>query len=96
MIWVVMTVANFVAFYFAYKGIFDARFWVPALLIIGEILVILLNRWKCPVTNIAERYTSDRNPNFDIYLPLWLARYNKEVFSALIFLEIIIVVLRLR
>jgi hypothetical protein len=25
----------------------------------------------------------DRRPNFDIYLPEWLARYNKEVFGTL-------------
>jgi hypothetical protein len=32
---------------------------------------------------VAARYTDDRQDNFDIYLPLWLARYNKQVFGAL-------------
>jgi len=32
---------------------------------------------------VAERYTDDRRDNFDIYLPLWLARYNKEIFGVL-------------
>jgi hypothetical protein len=32
---------------------------------------------------IAARYTSDRSANFDIYLPRWIARYNKEIFGSL-------------
>jgi hypothetical protein len=32
---------------------------------------------------VAGRYTKDRTENFDIYLPLWLARRNKTVFGAL-------------
>ena len=48
-----------------------------------EVLVIALNRGQCPLTPLAARYTSDRAPNFDIFLPSWLARYNKQVFGAL-------------
>jgi hypothetical protein len=32
---------------------------------------------------MAARYTDDRADNFDIYLPLWLARYNKHIFGFL-------------
>ena len=35
------------------------------------------------MTGVAARYTNDRRDNFDIYLPLWLARYNKQIFGAL-------------
>ena len=48
-----------------------------------EVLVILLNRWSCPLTGVAARYTDDRRDNFDIYLPGWLARYNKIIFGSL-------------
>jgi len=58
-----------------------------ALLSIGivavEVVVIAANGWRCPLTPIAARYTDDRRPNFDIYLPEWLARYNKEIFGSL-------------
>ena len=58
-----------------------------ALVLIGvvllEVLVLLLNHWRCPLTDVAARYTDDRRANFDIYLPLWLARYNKEIFGTL-------------
>ncbi len=48
-----------------------------------EIAVLLANRMRCPLTDVAGRYTSERQDNFDIYLPLWLARHNKEVFGGL-------------
>jgi hypothetical protein len=58
-----------------------------ALLLIGivmvEIAILAFNRMRCPLTAIAARYTSDRRDNFDIYLPLWVARYNKQIFGTL-------------
>ena len=48
-----------------------------------EVLVLVLNGWRCPLTAIAARYTADRSENFDIYLPAWLAKYNKAIFGAL-------------
>ena len=51
--------------------------------VLGEVLVLAANRWRCPLTAVAARYTDDRRDNFDIYLPLWLARYNKQIFGAL-------------
>jgi hypothetical protein len=50
-------------------------------IVLGEVLVLLANRWRCPLTDVASRYTTDRTDNFDIYLPLWLARYNKVIFG---------------
>jgi len=48
-----------------------------------EVVILAMNRWRCPLTAVAARYTEERQDNFDIYLPLWLARYNKEVFGSL-------------
>lgn len=48
-----------------------------------EVIVLAVNAWRCPLTGVAARYTADRQPNFDIYLPQWLARYNKEIFGPL-------------
>ena len=56
---------------------------VLALLVLAECLVLAANRMSCPLTAIAARYTSDRSPNFDIYLPRWLARHNKTIFGLL-------------
>lgn len=54
-----------------------------AAIVLVEVAVLALNRWKCPLTAVAARYTDERRANFDIYLPEWLARYNKEIFGSL-------------
>ena len=62
------------------------RFDVALILIVivaFEVAVLVWNRFKCPLTDVAARYTDDRRDNFDIYLPLWLARFNKHIFGSL-------------
>lgn len=48
-----------------------------------EALVLLGNKWTCPLTGVAARYSERREENFDIYLPRWLARHNKRIFAPL-------------
>lgn len=48
-----------------------------------EVIVLVFNRMRCPLTDVAAHYTVERQDNFDIYLPLWLARHNKEIFGGL-------------
>jgi len=59
-----------------------------------ESLVLVVNGWRCPLTDVAARYTEDRRPNFDIYLPTWLAQYNKEIFGTLYVVGIVWTVVR--
>jgi hypothetical protein len=66
----------------ASRGRFGAAALLAAL-VLGEIVVLWLNRWSCPLTAVAARYTEDRRANFDIYLPEWLAKYNKQIFGPL-------------
>jgi hypothetical protein len=56
---------------------------ILAALVLLEVVVLWLHRWSCPLTAVAARYTDDRRANFDIYLPEWLARYNKQIFGPL-------------
>ena len=59
--------------------------WAAVLtgLVLVECGVLAVNRGRCPLTDLASRYTEERVDNFDIYLPLWLARRNKTIFGAL-------------
>ena len=52
-------------------------------IMLGEVLVLVVNGWRCPLTDLAARYTEDRCANFDIYLPLWLAANNKRIFGSI-------------
>ena len=59
--------------------------WVAGLatVVLIEVTILGMNKMSCPLTAVAARYTEDRRANFDIYLPHWLAAYNKQVFGAL-------------
>jgi hypothetical protein len=57
--------------------------WVLIAIVMAEVLILMANNMRCPLTAVAARYTEDRRDNFDIYLPLWMARYNKQVFGSL-------------
>jgi hypothetical protein len=51
--------------------------------VLVEVLILAFNSMRCPLTDVAARYTEERGDNFDIFLPLWLARHNKSVFGTL-------------
>lgn len=63
------------------------RSYAPAAALVGivlvEVAILAANRLRCPLTDLAARFTEDRRDNFDIYLPIWLARNNKVLFGGL-------------
>ena len=62
--------------------------------VLVECAILACNRGRCPLTGLARRYTDERADNFDIYLPLWLARHNKAIFGTLFLLfELYVMVL---
>jgi hypothetical protein len=69
--------------YFAWQQRFGAVLVASAFVLL-EIVILLFNSMKCPLTAIAARYTSDRRDNFDIYLPAPIARHNKSIFGTIL------------
>lgn len=59
--------------------------WAVALtvLVLVECCVLVINRGRCPLSDLAARFANERADNFDIYLPKWLARHNKTIFGTL-------------
>ena len=64
------------------RGEYRAATWLAAMVAV-EVLVLAANDGHCPLTSVAGRFTDERRENFDIYLPVWLARYNRQVFGGL-------------
>ena len=69
--------------------------WLTGTVLV-EILVLMLNGWRCPLAGAAARYTDDRRDNFDIYLPAWLSRHNKLIFGSLFVAGEAVVIFRWR
>jgi hypothetical protein len=61
---------------------------------LAECGVLAANHGRCPLTNLAARFTSDRREAFDIYLLVWLARWNKSLFGGLFLISELFVLWR--
>jgi hypothetical protein len=64
---------------------------ILTVLVLAECGVLAANRGRCPISDLAARYTTDKSEDFDIYLPVWLARHNKTLFGTLFVLNELIV-----
>ncbi len=63
----------------------DLRLAVWLSLFVGiECVVLVFNRMRCPLTDLAGAHTDHRPDGFDIFLPPWLARNNKLIFGSLL------------
>ncbi len=86
-----------VIFYITYSGItnnINTFTWVAIGLIIGEGLVLVIFKMFCPLTLLARKFSDSQKDNFDIYLPNWLARHNKVIFTTIYLIGLILVIWR--
>ena len=84
--------------YILYCGLandISQRTWMAAGLVVLEGLVLLVFGGRCPLTLIARNYSDSDRDNFDIFLPNWLARYNKLIFTSLYVVGLLLVGYRL-
>lgn len=93
-IWVFFVV---VIFYVLYSGISDKvniYTWIGIALVLGEGLTLLIFKMFCPLTLIARKYSDSEKDNFDIFLPNWLAKHNKLIFTSIFIFAVLLVIYR--
>lgn len=77
---------NCVIFYLVYAVIsnrINEWVWIGMGLIAIEAIILLLFGMMCPLTIMARKYSSSTRDNFDIFLPNWLAKNNKLIYSVI-------------
>jgi hypothetical protein len=87
-----------VIFYLLYAVIvdrIDKWIWIGLGLFLLEGIVLLVFKMKCPLTVVARRYSDSTKENFDIYLPNWLAKYNKLIYTSILLIVIATLIYRL-
>ena len=87
-----------VIIYIVYSGIsnkINVLTWIAIGLVIAEGLVLVMFKMFCPLTLVARRYSDSNKDNFDIYLPSWLARYNKIIFTTIYLAGVALVLFRM-
>lgn len=84
-----------VIFYVLYSGMTDkvnTYTWIGIALVIGEGFILLAFKMFCPLTLMARKYSDSEKDNFDIFLPSWLARHNKVIFTSIFVLGLVMVI----
>ncbi len=95
LIWVFFNVVIFYMLYAALADRLDGWLWLCYGLVILEGLTLLMFKFYCPLTLVARNYSDSENDNFDIYLPNWLAKYTKLIYTSLVVVSFLITVYRL-
>ena len=95
LVWLFFNVVIFYLLYAVIANKIDKLVWIGLGLFLLEGIVLLIFKNMCPLTVIARRYSDSAKNNFDIYLPEWLAKYNKPIYTSILFLIIIIIIFRL-
>ena len=86
-----------VIFYVLYSGIYDkvtTYTWIGIGFVLLEGLVLLVFKMFCPLTLVARKYSDSEKDNFDIFLPNWLAKHNKLIFTTIYVLALLLVLIR--
>jgi hypothetical protein len=89
---------NVVIFYLAYAVISNnitGWTWISVGIILLEGIVLLIFKKICPVTLLARRFSNSTKDNFDIFLPNWLAKNNKLIYTIIFFIILILLGYRL-
>jgi hypothetical protein len=95
LVWIFFNVVIFYLLYAVIVNRIDKWVWISLSLIAVEGLVLLVFKNICPITIVARSYSKSDRANFDIYLPNWLAKYNKEIYSTIVAIALIILATRL-
>src|SRR4051812_45545201 len=62
----------------------DKWVWICISSIFLEGVILIAFKNFCPITIIARKFSNSQKDNFDIYLPNWLAKYNKQIYSIIV------------
>ena len=68
---------------------YDWTLGVALVAIFIEGLALLLNRGRCPLTSLAEKYGAVNGAVTDIFLPDWLTRHTFKIATVLVVIELI-------
>lgn len=85
-IWLFMVAIIIFIVWSGVTGNINAYSWIAVGIVILEGAVLMLFKGSCPLTVVARKYSGSKKYNFDIYLPEWLAKYNKQIFTTIFLL----------
>ncbi len=95
LIWIFFNIVIFYMLYAVIVNKIDTWLWIGFGLVALEGLTLLLFKFYCPLTVVARKYSDSQKDNFDIYLPNWLAKYTKLIYTSIMGIISILTLFRL-
>ena len=95
LVWIFFNIVIFYMLYAVIMDKIDLWLWIGFGLVLLEGLTLLVFKFFCPLTIMARKYSDSTRDNFDIYIPNWLARYNKLIYTSIVGVILVITVIRL-
>lgn len=87
-----------IIFYIVYSEIFDrigVMTYVAIGLIVREGIILLIFKWRCPLTVVGYKYSDTKEVGFEIFIPKWLAKHNKMIFAIIFAAGLVLVAARI-
>jgi len=95
LIWIFFNAVIFYMLYAVLVNKLDIWLWIGYGLFFLEGITLLLFKFFCPLTVMARKYSNSTKDNFDIYLPNWLAKYTKLIYTSILGIIILITIYQL-
>ena len=94
LIWIFFNIVIFYMLYAVIVNKIDQWLWIGYGLFVLEGITLLIFKLYCPLTVLARNYSDSTKDNFDIYLPNWLAKYTKPIYTSILGIIILITIYR--
>ena len=93
-IWMFFNLIIFYLYYAAIANKIDKWVGICIGIVLLEGLILLVFKRICPITLIARKYSDSTQDNFDIFLPNWLAKHNKLIYTILFVVVLLMLAFR--
>lgn len=84
--------------YLLYSAVFDditKLTWFSLGVVIVELSALLLNDWKCPLTDLAEQKGAEVGSVADLFLPKWLSDHLFTIFGVVFSVTLLLLIWRI-
>jgi hypothetical protein len=93
-VWLFFNCVLIYLFYAVITNKIDKWVWIGLGFFVLEGITLMLFKMMCPLTILARKYSDSSKDNFDIFIPNWLAKNNKRIYTVL--LGIVLIMLGFR
>ena len=69
--------------------------WLAFGVVVVELLALMINSWRCPLTDWAEQHGAEVGSVADLFLPKWLSDHLFTIFGIVFFLACLLLLWRI-